>query len=196
MWPKILIFVSNAVQQNSYQAIVITDGADSYALFTYNCEQMQWTGYWQHGVVGYNAKGDYYDNHPASGFEVVGTAVACANDLYGTPWNNLIFKTSLPRDFELNAKKECRDTFRLDSQRIQAPISEIERSLEPCPCTLWQAQRDWARFSLDWNNYLCYVQVFPVQVEVKEGTAYFTQQCCYSPSGYVSFKYSICQSFP
>ena len=142
---------------------------------------MEWTGYWQHGVVGYNAKGDYYDNHPASGFDVVGIAVACANDLYGTPWNNVIFKTSLPRDFTLNAKKECRDTFRTDSQRIQTPISEIGSSLEPCPCTLGQAQRDWARFSWDWSNYLCYVQRFPVRVEVEEGPAYFTQQCCYSP---------------
>ena len=173
--------LSDTTQQNSYQAIVITDGADSYALFTYNCEQMEWTGYWQHGVVGYNAKGEHYENHPASGFEVVGTAVACANDFYGTSWNNLMYKMSFPRDLTLKTRKECRDTNRIDSQRIPALISEIAERLEPCPCTPWQAWRDWGRFRWDWNNQLCFVQRFPVEVEVEEGTAYFTQQCCYSP---------------
>ena len=171
------------LQQNSYQAIVITDRENSYAMFTYNCEQMEWTGYWQHGVVGYNAKGEHYDNHPASGLEVVGTAVACANDLYGTPWNNVIFKTSIPPGITSKRRGECQHIYWTDDQRIPSPVSEIGKSLEPCPCTLWQAQRDWARFSLDWNNYLCFVQRFPVEVEVEEGTAYFTQQCCYSPRG-------------
>ena len=144
---------------------------------------MQWTGYWKHGVVGYNAKGDYYENHPAAGYDVVGVSVACANDLYGTPWNNLIFKTSLPPDFKLTAKKECQAMYKSDQQRIQTSISIIGEILEPCPCTLWQVWRDWARFRWDWNNYLCFAQRFPVQVALAEGTAYFTQQCCYASWG-------------
>ena len=188
---KIILLFLIATQTNSYQAIVITDGADSYALFTYHCEQLEWTGYWRHGVVGYNANGEHYDNHPASGFEVVGTSIACSNYFNGTPWSNVIFKTSIPPDFVLMAKKECQIRFQRDQKRIQSSIGQIEQLLEPCPCTFFQAWTDWARFrwdwvNLDWINFICFVQRFPVSREVEEGTAYFTQQCCYSPWGLVN----------
>ena len=137
-------------------------------------------------MVGYNARGDYYENHPAAGFEFVGTAIACANDLYGSPWNNILYKISLTPKFRMNARRECIQRVMVDQERIPDPIATAGL-LEPCPCSLGQARRDWARFTQLQDRDLCFVQSFPVEIEVPEGEASFTQECCYAPQGSVLF---------
>ena len=144
---------------------------------------MQWSGNWQHAVVGYNARGDTFSNHPASGFEVVKTAVACPNKLlYKVPWNNIVYKISPPPDFKRQQQKKCnvymRNLERIENEEV---IMRVIEQLEPCPCIDWQAQRDWNRFRSELSNGFCFVQRFAIEVSELEGK--FTQQCCYAPRG-------------
>ena len=146
---------------------------------------MEWSGFWQHGVVGYNAKGEFYENHPASGFEVVNRSVACTNDMYGTPWSNVLYKISNTPDYQLIAKKKCLIQIREDKERLQNVGSNVGEQLEPCPCSMWQAEGDFGRFQKEGFNENCYVQRFPLKVNAPEGTAFFSQECCYSTEGSV-----------
>ena len=161
---------------------MITDGANTYTVFTYNCNMMGWSGLWQHAVVGYNARGNSYTNHPASGFDVIRTAVACPNNLlHQVPWNNIVYKISPHPDLKAILKQQCTKLFRLDYYKeipSQSP-KDISEKLEPCPCTVWQARRDWGRFRPEFSQGLCYIQRFTLRVR----SGRFTQKCCYAPLG-------------
>lgn len=73
------------VQENTFQAILITDGTYSYTLFTYNCELTEW----DNGVtIGYSAGGDPFDNNNPSSSEV-----ACLNQPFSN-YSNVIYLLS------------------------------------------------------------------------------------------------------
>lgn len=58
---------------NTYQAILITDGIKTYAVYSYECGKMAWSS---KAVIGYNAIGTYFENYNTSGsFKV--REVAC-----------------------------------------------------------------------------------------------------------------------
>ena len=179
------MYTYDCLQENSYQAIVITDGANTYTVFTYNCNMMGWSGYWQHAVVGYNGRGNSYTNHPASGFDVISTAVACPNNLlYQVPWNNIVYKISPPPDQKMMLVQQCNGLFRLDYRIVRLRrFNDISEKLEPCPCTAWQAWRDWGRFRRDFSHGLCFVQRSTVPQQTSGGEKQFTQKCCYAPWG-------------
>ena len=68
--------------QNTFQAILITDGTSSFSIFTYKCGLLGW----DNGVtIGYNAAGDPYDNYDPSSSDI-----ACENDP-GSVWNNVLY---------------------------------------------------------------------------------------------------------
>ena len=78
-------------QNNTWQGLVITDGATSYAIFTYRCGDMNWA----YGpTIGFNAAGDYYVNHPNTG-STNGEEIACLNSPT-SQWYNLVYEISLP----------------------------------------------------------------------------------------------------
>lgn len=58
------MYFTSSTQTNSFQAILITDGTKSYAVYTYRCGQMEWG---DESTIGFNAGGDYYENHPITG---------------------------------------------------------------------------------------------------------------------------------
>ena len=67
--------------------MVITDGSESYALFTYQCGSMSWHG---NATVGFNAGGTLFENHPLTGTSSA-NSVACLS--YSTTvWMNLVYK--------------------------------------------------------------------------------------------------------
>lgn len=72
-------------QNNTYQAVIITDGTKAYAVFTYKCGALNWAG---EATIGYNAGGDYYMNHPLSGLSL-SNAIACVHN--DSVWNNVIY---------------------------------------------------------------------------------------------------------
>ncbi|CAI8033001.1 Low-density lipoprotein receptor-related protein 6, partial [Geodia barretti] len=71
---------------NTYQAVLVTDGdTKSYAIFTYKCGSLGWS---EEAIVGYNAAGDYYMNHPLSGLYLT-QSIACVHT--DSVWNNVIY---------------------------------------------------------------------------------------------------------
>ena len=78
---------------------MITDGATSYAVFTYRCGDMNWA----YGpTIGFNAAGDYYVNHPNTG-SPSGEEIACLNSPT-SQWYNLVYEISLPNATNLTAE--------------------------------------------------------------------------------------------
>ena len=51
-------------QTNTFQSVLITDGTKSYAVYTYQCGEMEWG---DESTIGFNAGQDYYENHPVTG---------------------------------------------------------------------------------------------------------------------------------
>lgn len=66
--------------------MLVTDGQEkSYAIFTYKCGSLGWS---EEAIIGYNAGGDYYMNHPLSGLSVT-ISIACVHN--DSVWNNVIY---------------------------------------------------------------------------------------------------------
>ena len=161
--------------------MIITDGGNTYTVFTYNCDMMQWTGYWRHAVVGYNARGTTYRNHPAAGFDIVGTAVACPNTLlHKTPWHNLVYKISPPPGIDKRQQIMCLELYGLDKNRWGSQIDIIASGLLNCPCSAAQAWRDRGRYRQELSSRLCFVQIFPNITSINGIEGAFTQKCCYA----------------
>ena len=64
----------------------MTNGEQAYALFTYNCHQMDWSG---RGGIGVNADGGFYINHKFSGSRDA-NQVACQN-FPESEWSNELY---------------------------------------------------------------------------------------------------------
>ena len=89
MQPCIALFMYNlqycSIQTNSYQAILVTDGTRSYALFLYHCDLLQSSG----AVIGYTASGNFYLNHPLSKLDN-SKNIACNNRPHND-WSTVIY---------------------------------------------------------------------------------------------------------
>ena len=77
---------------------MITDGIDSYAVFTYRCGDMNWA---YRPTIGFNAAGGYFVNHPNTG-STSGEEIACLNSPI-SQWYNLVYGISLPNATNLTA---------------------------------------------------------------------------------------------
>ena len=66
-----LIIYSIQSTTNTFQGIVISDGSSSYAVFIYNCTNMEWGG----GVIGWQQSTLQYASHYASGQSSANSAV-------------------------------------------------------------------------------------------------------------------------
>ena len=76
------------MQTNTYEGIIITNGQQSYAVFTYKCGQLEWSG---GATIGFNAAGNFYQNHHLSG--TYAKNIACLNTPV-TSWTNIIYQLS------------------------------------------------------------------------------------------------------
>ena len=78
-------------QTNTYQAIAITDGFQSYAVYTYRCGDLQWSG---GATIGYNGGpiGNFSENHPLSGDNA--NSIACINTGV-TEYSNVVYNVSI-----------------------------------------------------------------------------------------------------
>ena len=73
------------LQTNTYQGILITDGYQSFAVFTYQCGLLQWHG---GASIGFNGdEGKFYQNYHAADID----DVACSNSPT-SPWSNIIYQ--------------------------------------------------------------------------------------------------------
>lgn len=73
-------------QTNTFQAILITNGTKSYAVFTYMCNLIEWS---DAATIGFDAGGEFYANHPLSG-QFVSNAIDCVHQP-DSVWNNVIY---------------------------------------------------------------------------------------------------------
>ena len=79
------VYTALTPQENSFQVIFITDGTNSYSVFTYNCELMEWD---KNVTIGVNAGDDFYDNYDPSSSDI-----ACLN-LPDSNWTNVVYLLS------------------------------------------------------------------------------------------------------
>lgn len=155
---------------------MITDGEQSFAVFTYNCNMLQWSGLFEHAVIGVNVgsgvEGNFpsFQNHPLSGRPDI-TMVACTNQDRGIEWSDLIYKIGDVSDDALQqSRSECVTMYLRDIALFgnEFPVAQ------PCPCSIFQASFD-QRFTVirSSTSVECYVQRFLFQNGL-------TQECCYS----------------
>ena len=168
---------------------------EAYAIFSYNCGGIQWSSLGRNrpAVVGFNAMGAYFMNHPLSGFTEIGSAVSCIVDAgqkrkRQNDTSNMIIQ--LPVDNNVaNTLSDCLTRYRADitlliiSQLInpQGPgdPQSLAAMLDPCPCTQNQARLDRGRYTLFNNN--CYISARPTLVQLQAiGQISLTQMCCYA----------------
>ena len=76
-------------QGNTFQAILVTDGLKSFAVYTYRCGYLQWSG---PATVGLNTPADIRFNHPLSGTPSL-DGIACIH--VESEWNNIIYELEL-----------------------------------------------------------------------------------------------------
>lgn len=182
----------------------MTNKFQTFAIFTYKCGDIQWSGLNQNqaAVVGFNAEGDYFENHPLSGFASIGEAVSCTFDVSERQKRNVDpgFQTdlnviSLGPDNPITVIVygcECdamysddRDLFQdifSDEPNIDGVPGILVERFESCPPTEQQAMNDLGRYikqpsdSISISDVECYVSGRPIEIESLE----ITQQCCYS----------------
>ncbi len=67
------------MQTNNYQAILVTNNLDTFVIYIYMCGEMQWSSLGRNkaAVVGYNSEGNFFQNHPASGYDIVADIISC-----------------------------------------------------------------------------------------------------------------------
>ena len=152
---------------------MITDGTQSYAVYTYNCQMMEWSGLFTHAVVGYNSFGRDFENHPLSGSADI-TGIACENQERNTDWSNQLFRIGDSRDLIQQRRAECTRRISEDVTMFGNIPSVVAPNAAPCPCSFFQAVFD-RRFTFQLGIGLCVIQRFP---NFRFGVA-ATQLCCY-----------------
>ena len=73
------------MQENTYQALLITDGTHSYTVFTYKCRLLEWG---DDATISFNAPGGFYHNH-----ELSYPGIDCVNYPISV-WSNIVYYLS------------------------------------------------------------------------------------------------------
>lgn len=191
MW-CIVHLIPYIIQTNTYQAVVISDGTETYSIFTYNCEQLHWIGeVGNYASVGFNVLSNMenfpsFANHDLSRTPNVGM-LACNHTSQGVPWTNTIYRIGVSvSDLQRN-RSWCLDQVAKDELRYNVSteniIHNLPAELSDCPCSIFQVQRD-PRFFSDANaTFLdeadCYFSRFPSTYS-SDSTIKMFYRCCYS----------------
>ena len=186
-----------ASQTNSYQATIITNVTRTYAVFTYRCGAIQWSALGRNkgAVIGYNSEGNFFENHPLSGFSGIGDAVSCTFDIGkrrkrqgqfgGDGTNGLRFR--MPGEPGTQTEVDhCLSLLRTEAlyYEFQFPREtpqSLAEKLVPCPCSEYQVYYDEARFiKLNDSTKNCYISAQPIPVNlIAFQPINLTQMCCY-----------------
>ena len=154
---------------------MITDGKDSYAVFTYVCDLLQWSGLWRYPTIGFNAAGILFANHPLTAHEEADQIDCISNS---SQYISVVYKISADPDAIKLLQVQCRSWYFTDIELYgnNENISAFSKSQIACPCTLrqaWWDRRFWYFTSKD--DSFCFIESFP---NVHGGA----QECCYSRS--------------
>ena len=154
---------------------MITDGKESYTVFIYMCDLMQWSGLWRYPTIGYNAGGFLFANHPLTARENAHNIDCAKSD---SLYTNVMYKISVNPDLVKLLQSQCQSWYHSDieSYGSNEDILEFSKTQLACPCTSRQAWWDRRfRYFTSKDDSFCFIQRFP---NVRGGT----QECCYSRS--------------
>lgn len=171
------------LQTNSYQAVVISDASETYTVFTYNCDRLNWIGV-PPAAVGFSVLGDTddfrnFENHGLSTRNEVGM-VACNHTRFNRPWTNVVYRIGITLSAEQARRSRCSKQVLSDMNKL--PSIDIPFSSTSCPCTLFQLQQDYRyKISTDINSLnfsiLCFISRNPILDE--ETGIVIQERCCY-----------------
>lgn len=158
---------------------------------------MQWSGLGQSraAVVGYNSEGNFFQNHPSSGFSTIANIISCGvnqesrSKRQADPLLLEIIPVELPTDPVLRMRAQtCIDRYLLDIQFLKINPTELADlvSDRPCPPSLDQAINDAARYVMQTESPHCYVSTLSKRSDAVSAafTIFATQQCCYDDDRY------------
>ncbi len=180
------------VQQNSYQAIIISNSTTTYAVFTYDAKELNWFNICDdvYSVIGYNFDQRTTDslnipsfqNHPFSGSSNI-KQIPLKFRTQDVQWANLIYL--IGKDETQRSAAECVAMGNRDESQFMDRGVRVKQGLS-CPCFVEQAFRD--RRYIHAAAYLaeitgddrflsrnCFVQVFR-PLRANRGV----HMCCYS----------------
>jgi len=151
---------------------VITDGSESYAVFTYKCDLMKWSGLWNYPTIGYNAAGALFANHPLTAQQDANQIDCIGDDQY----TNIIYKLNADPGAIEQLRSQCLSWYfsDIESYGSKEDISDFSKIQIACPCTWLQAWWDRRFWFFGFKEAsICFIERFP---NVYGGA----QECCYS----------------
>ena len=161
------------IQRNTYQVVVTTNGMQTFVMFNYPRDGLQWSGRTLSAVVGYTSHdASFFQSHYLSGYpEVVNIASQQLPSNVGTV-GRLFYRLS--EDNNICASNSLCLSWYFNDIEQEGLSLFWSLFLPPCPCTLFQAEWDWR---YQWQNStatsVCYVSTF---VSVNGAQT----ECCYS----------------
>ena len=182
------------IQQNSYQALIISNYTTTYAVFTYDARTFDWSSICNnvYSVIGYNFDQRTADsinipsfqNHRFSGSSSI-KQIPLTFKAQGVQWANLIYLIGRDESPTQRSAAECVSMGNRDGSQFMERGVRVEQGLS-CPCSVEQAFRD--RRYIHAAAYLaeltgddrflsrnCFVQVFR-PLKANRGV----HMCCYS----------------
>ena len=158
------------MQTNTYQAVLATDGTNSFALFIYKCGDLQWSG---GATIGYGGSNEAFFNNRLSG-TTRATEIACLNN----PDNQ--FTTLV---FELTDSRGGMQQYRLNTSHLldQFTCFSTEES-GTCP-----GGPDPSDDTLEFINGTPDADGTTVRIELSVGEAYTSLDCSIIVDGTILF---------
>ena len=83
------IYIHCCTQTNTFQAVLTSSINTSYAIFTYQCDLLNWQSY--NASIGFSAGKKFYKNHFLSRQSNVND-ISCLNEPY-SKWSNIVYNT-------------------------------------------------------------------------------------------------------
>ena len=155
--------------------MIAADGEQTFALFNYPFDGLQWSGGSSAAVVGYTTRDvSFFARHYLSGIpQVVNIATQTVSSNVNIA-GRLFYQLS--EDSNVCAgNSPCVNWYINETTQERFPLWHV--FLPPCPCSVFQAIRDWRyRWYPVTETLICFVATFP--------SFNFAQtECCYSFSG-------------
>ena len=174
------------LQTNTYQALVISNGLETFTVFIYNCDLLNWIGrQGSYASIGFSVHGQTEDfpNFENSIFSQKATVknTACRNMPFNILYSTIVYRVGVAGTVEQRARGIClervireQNTFDVSQQSIR-----FQFFLRDCPCTIFQALRDFNfnLYSESTDGLICFLGT-NFQFFLPNGGK-FVYKCCY-----------------
>ncbi len=149
----------NLIFQNSFEVIIVTDGVITFAVYSYDCDNLQWgeSQNTQYSTIGYNINpGSFFgsDSDELSSFHdhrisnlPMSERIACSSLARGTRYHNEVYYIGRSMNTTQLARAEC--TSMINNDTVYNDIINGTTLRDGCPCNLAQAFRDFAYSFID-----------------------------------------------